>query len=78
MLGRKTTVPEHLTYHVPAPEFPIHEYVGKLVDTMRQAHRALQEKQWAVQTEDFEKPSLYREGVWVWMVSYRRRHGQLA
>jgi len=41
MLGRKTRVPEHLTYHVIAPEFPVRECVGKLVETMRKAHEAL-------------------------------------
>jgi len=30
MLGRETQVPEHLAYHVPAPESPVHEYVGGL------------------------------------------------
>jgi len=78
MLGHETGVPEQLMYHVPAPEFPVHEYLGKLVETMRKAHEALQEKQWAVQTENSEEPPLYREGDWVWMVSYRRRPGQLA
>jgi len=58
MLGRETWVPEHLTYHVPAPEFPVHEYVGKLIKTMGEAHEALREKQWAVQTEDSEDPPL--------------------
>jgi len=28
MLGWETLVPEHLTYHVPVPESPVHEYVG--------------------------------------------------
>jgi len=28
MLGPETRVPEHLTYHVPAPKSPVHEYVG--------------------------------------------------
>jgi len=51
MLGRGTRVSEHLTDHVPA-----HEYVGKLVETMRKAHEALREKQWAVRTEDSEEP----------------------
>jgi len=27
MLGRETRVPKHLTYHVPAPESPVHEYM---------------------------------------------------
>jgi len=78
MLGRETRVPERLTYHVPAPEFPVHEYVGKLVECKRKAHDALREKQWAVRTEDSEEPPLYREGDWVWMISYRRRRGQSA
>jgi len=41
MLGRETRVPEHLTYHVPMPEFPVHKYVGKLIETMRKTHEAL-------------------------------------
>jgi len=78
MLGRETSVPEHLTYYVLVPEFPVHEYVGKLIETMRKAHEALQEKQWAVRTEDSKEPPLYREGNWVWMISYRRRREQSA
>lgn len=34
MLGRESPVPGHLTYHVPAPEFPVHEYTGKLIDNL--------------------------------------------
>jgi len=30
MLSHETPVLEYLTYHVPAPESPIHEYVGNL------------------------------------------------
>jgi len=45
MLGRETQVPEHLTYNVPAPESPVHEYVGKLIKIMEEAHDALREKQ---------------------------------
>jgi len=45
MLGRQTRIPEHLTYHVPAPEAPVHEYVSKLIETMEQAHDALREQQ---------------------------------
>jgi len=78
MLGRETRVPEHLTYHVPAPEAPVHEYVGKLIETMEQAHEAVLEQQWQTRTEDSEEPPLYQVGDWVWMVSYRRRHGQSA
>jgi len=70
MSGCETSVPEHLTYHVPAPEFLVHEYEGNLVECMRKAHDELREKQWAVRTEDSEKPPLYREGDSVWMVSY--------
>jgi len=75
MLGRETRVPEHFAYHVPAPEFPIHEYVGKLVETMQKAHDVLREKQWTMRTKDSEEPPLYRKGDWVWMVSYCRRRG---
>jgi len=78
VLGRETRVPEHLTYHVPALEFSVHEYVGKWVESMRKAHDALREKQWTVRTEDSEEPPLYREGDWMWMVSYCRRRGQSA
>jgi len=45
MLGRETRVLENLTYHVPAPESPVREYVGKLIETMEKAHDALREKQ---------------------------------
>jgi len=58
MLGWETRVPEHLTYNVPAPEAPVHEYVGKLIETMEQAHGALREQQWQTRTEDSEEPPL--------------------
>jgi len=45
MLGRETRVPEHLTYHVPAPESPVHDYVGKLIEIMGKAHDALRAQQ---------------------------------
>jgi len=45
MLGRETRVPDHLICHVPAPESPVHKYVGKLVEFMGKAHDAL----WAQQ-----------------------------
>jgi len=41
MLGRETRVPEHLTYHVPAPDTPVHEYVGSLIEIMGKAYDAL-------------------------------------
>jgi len=55
MLGRETRVPEHLTYHVPAPESPVHEYGGKLVETMGKAHDALRAQQWQIWKEDSAK-----------------------
>jgi len=55
MLGRETRVPEHLTYHVPAPESPVHEYVGGLIEIMGKAHDALRAQQWQTRSEDSEK-----------------------
>jgi len=78
MLGRETQVPEHLTYHVSAPESPIHEYVGGLIEIMGKAHDALHAQQGQTRTENSEEPPLYQVGDWVWMVSYRRRRGQSA
>jgi len=75
VLGRETRVPEHLTYLVPAPKFPVHEYIRKVMEMMRKALEALREK-WAVRKEDSEDLPLYREGDWVWMVSYYRHRGQ--
>jgi len=54
---------------------PVHEYVGKLIKTMEEAHDALRKKQWQTRTEYFEEPPLYQVGDWVWMVSYCRRRG---
>jgi len=78
MLGRETRVPDHLTYHVPLPEGPVHEYVRELVDRMRTAHEVLREKQWQVRGEDSDEPPLYQTGDWVWMLSYQRKRGQSA
>jgi len=55
MLGRETRVPEHLTYHVPVPESPVHEYVGGgLIEIMGKAHDALHAQQWQTRLEDSE------------------------
>jgi len=48
MLSCETQVLEHLTYHVPASESPVHEYLEKLIETMEGAHNIIQEKQWQV------------------------------
>jgi len=78
MLGRETRVPEHVTYHVPAPESNVHDYVDELVKRMRTAHEVLHEQQWQVRSGDSDDPPLYKVGDWVWMTSYRRRCGQAA
>jgi len=78
MLGRETRVPDHLTYHVPEQDYPVHEYASELVERMRVAHKILREKQWQVRKEDSEEPPLYQVGDWVWMVSYRRHREQAA
>jgi len=78
MLGWETGVPDHLTYHIPEQHYSIHEYASELVEKMRVAHEILREKQWQVRQEDSNEPLLYQVGDWVWMVIYRRRHGQAA
>jgi len=78
MLGRKTRVPEHVTYHVPAPESDVHGYVDELMKRMRTAHEVLQEQQWQVRSGDPDSPPLYKVGDWVWMTSHRRRCRQAA
>jgi len=45
MLRRETRVPEHVTYHVPAPESNVYDYVVELVKCMRTAHEVLCEQQ---------------------------------
>jgi len=70
MLGRETRVPEHVTYHVPAPK--------SNVKRMRTAHEVLREQQWQVRSGDSDDPHLYKVRDWVWMTSYRRRRGQAA
>jgi len=52
MLGRETRVPKHVTYHVPAPESSVHDYVDELVKRMRTAHEVLREQQWQVRSGD--------------------------
>jgi len=79
MLGWETRVPEHLTYHVPALESSVHEYVGKLIETICKAHDALRAQQWQIRTKDSEElPSYQVVEDWVWMVSHRRQWGQSA
>jgi len=78
MLGRETRVPDHLTYHVPEQDYPVHEYASELVEQMKVAHEILWEKQWQVRKEDFEEPPLYQVGDWVWMVNYRMGRRQMA
>jgi len=45
---------------------------------MGKAHDALRAQQWQIRTEDSDEPPLYQVGDWIWIVSYRRRRGQLA
>jgi len=78
MLGRETRVPDHLTYHIPEPEYSIHEYAAELVERMKVAHEILREKQWQVRQEDSDEPPLYQAGDWVWMINHRRCRGQAA
>jgi len=78
MLGRETRVPEHSTYHVPAPESNVHEYVDELITRMRTAHEVLCEQQWQLRSGDSNDPSLYKVGDWVRMTSHRQRYGQVA
>jgi len=59
MFIRETPVPDHLTYHVPEQDYPVHEYASELVEQMKVAHEILREKQWQVQKEDSEEPPLY-------------------
>jgi len=66
-------VPEHVTYHVSAPESSVHDYVNELVKRMRTAHEALCEQQWQVRCDDSDGPPLYKVGEWVWMTSDCRR-----
>jgi len=78
MLGIETRVPEHVTYHVAAPESNVHDYVDELVKRMRTAHEVIREQQWQVRSGDSDVPPLYKVGDWVWMTSHRRRRGQAA
>jgi len=78
MLGRETRVPEHMTYHVPAPESNVHDYMDELIKRMRTAHEVLREQQWQVRSGDSDDPPLYKVGDWVWMISHRQRCGQAA
>jgi len=78
MIDQETRVPEHLTYHAPASESPVHEYVGRLIGRMEETHDALREKQRKVRIEDSGELPLYQVGDWVWMVSHHRHSGQLA
>jgi len=56
MLGREARVPEHVTYHVLAPESSVHDYVDELVKRMRTAHEVLREQQWQVRSGDPDDP----------------------
>jgi len=60
MLGRETRFPEHVTYHVPAPESNVHDYVDELMKCMRAAHEVLHEQQWQVRSGDSDDPFCIR------------------
>jgi len=55
MLGRETRVPEHVTYHVPAPESNFHDYVDELVTT--QPLRVVVTRTGRTITEDDKTPT---------------------
>jgi len=78
MLVRETRVPEHVTYHVPAPESNVHDYVDELVKHMKMAHEVLRKQQWQVRSGDSDDPPLYKVGDWVGMTSHCRRRSQAA
>jgi len=48
MLGRKTRVSDHFTYHVPKQDNLVREYASELIEQMKAAHEKLLEKQWLV------------------------------
>jgi len=56
MLERETSVPKHVTYHVPAQESIVHDYVDELIKCMRMAHEVLREWQWQVRSGDSDDP----------------------
>jgi len=62
MLERETRFPEHVTYHVPAPESNIHDYVDKLVKRIKTTHEVLHERQWQIRSGDSDDPPLYKVG----------------
>jgi len=62
MLGRETRVPEHVIYHVPAPESSVQDYVDKPVKRMKTAEEVLREQQWQVKSGDLDDPLLYKVG----------------
>jgi len=54
MLGKETRVPEHVTYHVPAPESNVHNKLDELTKRMRTADEVLREQQWQHRSGDFD------------------------
>jgi len=61
MLGRETRVPKHLTYHAPAPESSVHEYLDEFITRMRLAHEILHEQQWELRSENSDEPPFYKK-----------------
>jgi len=45
LLGQKSQVPDHLTYHVPDCKNSVHEYMETLVEHMSAGHDMLREQQ---------------------------------
>jgi len=78
MLGQKTCVLNHRTYHIPDHKSSTHKYVEELVEQMRTAHDMFCEKQCQLREEDFEEHPLYQVRDRVWKVSHFRGCGQLA
>jgi len=74
---RKIRVPKHLKYHVPAPEFPLNEYMEKFIKKWKGLMKPCK-KNSGQYRHNVQRSPLYWVGDWVLIVSYCRYCGQSA
>lgn len=73
--GRKTQIPNHLSYHILGPQSnTTDQCAADKNNQLAVAHELLRQKQWTVWTEDKDEPLLVNDLVW--LKNTRRRKGE--
>ena len=76
MLGWESCLPDQLEFSPPPTKAQhAHKYVVKILKRLEKVHAILREEQAVIRQEDWEEPSLYAPGNWIWLLNERRKQG---